>query len=294
MARPDTRPLPVRGRDNFADLLTPVRYEQAAGLAAAGRTRTSPALAGVPAGAAASLGAAAGMPPAVAQGPTASGEALPGSGAARRSLVAATVVALVCASVLLPLGGSALVLLLLIALRSADLTGHWSARRRDRQGRQAGGGAAAVAFFPWAVCRSVARFVLLAPLALLCAAAAAAVTVLVSGSSALPAAGGWAAGAFIACYCLGPGSAACRRPLGQFYGRITRSGLGTAAGFIALATLAVVAVAAVASLAPGYWPDVHLAQQLQNAPVNHPLLSHFPGSIAQVSRRLISWVGRGI
>jgi hypothetical protein len=95
----------------------------------------------------------------------------------------------------------------------------------------------------------------------------------------------------VACYCVGPGSAACRRPLGQFYGRITRSGLGAAFGFIALATLVVVAVAAAASLAPGYWPDAHLGQQLQNAPLNHPVLSHLPGNLTQVSRRLISWVG---
>jgi hypothetical protein len=115
--------------------------------------------------------------------------------------------------------------------------------------------------------------------------------VLASGTSALPRAGGWAAGAIVACYCLGPGSAACRRPLGQFYGRITRSGLGATAGFIALALLAVVTVAAATSLAPGYWPDAHLGQQLQSAPLNHPLLSHLPGNLTQVSKRVISWVG---
>jgi hypothetical protein len=292
MAWPGTMPLPANGHDNFADLLTPVSYGQAANLAPAGHTLASPALAGAAAGAGAGIATGVGGgPPLAAQAPTGRGQVLPGSGAASgaggRALVAATVIAFVAASVLLPLGGAAIALLALIALRSADLTGHWSARRRGGQG----GGAAAVAFFPWAVCRSVVRFILLAPLALLCAAAAAAVTVLASGTSALPKAGGWAAGAFIACYCLGPGSAACRRPLAQFYGRITRSGLGTTAGFVALALLAVVAVAAAASLAPGYWPYVHLSQQLQNAPVNHPLLSHLPGNFSQVSKRLISWVG---
>jgi predicted Ser/Thr protein kinase len=292
MAWPGTSPLPARGHDNFADLLTPVRYGQPADLAAAGRSRTSQAQAGVPAGAG-SIGAAVGVPGGAAarQAPMARGQALTGSGAARPWLVAATVTALVAASVLLPLGGAAVVLLLLIALSSADLTGRWSARRVGMQGRQGGGSAAAIAYFPWAVCRSVVRFVLLAPLALLCAAGAVVVTVLATGTSALPRAGAWAAGAVVACYCVGPGSAACRRPLGQFYGRITRSGLGAAAGFIALALLAVAAVAAAASLAPGYWPDAHLGQQLQNAPLNHPLLSHLPGNLTQVSKRLISWVG---
>jgi hypothetical protein len=182
LAWPGTRPLPARGQDNFDDLLPPVRYGQAADLAAAGHTRATPALAGVPSGAAASIGAAAGgRPPGpTAQAPSGRGQALPGSAAATRALVAATVVAFVAASVLLPFGGAAIALLLLLALRSADLTGRWSARRADRQGRQGGGSAAAAVFFPWAVCRSVVRFALLAPLALLCAAAAAAVTVLAS------------------------------------------------------------------------------------------------------------------
>jgi hypothetical protein len=292
MAWPGTSPMPASGRDNFADLLTPVRYGQSADRWPAGPSLTSPALAGAGgpgAGGAPAIAAGVGGPPA-AQGPTAQGQALSAGGAGGRALVAATVIAFVAASVLLPIGGAAIVLILLIALRSADVTGRWSTRRRGGQG----GGAAAIAFFPWAVCRSVVRFILLAPLALLCAAAAAAVTVLASGTSALPKAGGWAAGAFIACYCIGPGSAACRRPLGQLYGRVTRSGLGAAAGFIALALLVVVAVAASASLAPGYWPDVHLGQQLQNAPLNHPLLNHLPGNISQVSKRLISWVGHGI
>ena len=303
MAWPGTRPMPANGRDNFADLLTPVRYGQApdrpfgqptiTGPAPAGAGADGPALAGAGgAGAAGAAGIAAGVgggPP--AQGATARGQALAGSGAAGRALVASTVIAFVIASVLLPIGGAVIVLLLLIALRSADLTGRWSTRRRGGQG---GGSAAAAAFFPLAVFRSAVRFVLLAPLALLCAAAAAAVTVLAGGTSALPKAGGWAAGAFIACYCIGPGSAACRRPLRQLYGRVTRSGLGAAAGFIALALLAVVAVAAAASLAPGYWPDAHLGQELQSAPLNHPLLSHLPGNISQVSRRLISWVGHRI
>jgi predicted Ser/Thr protein kinase len=289
---PGTRPLAAAGPDNFADLLPPVRYGQRADPAAGAATLTSARPAGPPGGIAVANGAAVNGSPALQA--AGGGQAIAGAGAgpARTPLVVATIVAFIAASVLLPLGGAAIVLLLLIGLRSADLTVSWLGRRQAAQGGR--GGAAAAAFFPWAVCRSVLRFVLLSPLALLCAAAAAAIAVLASGPGALPRAGGWAAGALVACYCLGPGSAACRRPIGKLYGRMTRSGLGAAAGFIALAALAVLAVAAATSLPTGYWPYVHLGQQLQNAPLNHPLLSHLPGNVSQVGKRLISWVGHRI
>jgi hypothetical protein len=271
---PGTMPMATRGREDFADLLPPFQYGQPTG--------ANPATPGSPA-------AAAGV---VAPIPLAGGRG-GGAGAAppRGLLVAATVIALIAASILLPLGGAAIVLMFLLLVRSADLTGERLARRRSAQGPRGSDGAAAVAFFPWALCRSVIRFVLLAPLALLCATAAAALTVLATGSSDLPRAGALAVGALVACYCLGPGSAACRRPINKFYGRITRSGIGAAAGFICLAVLAVVAVLAASSLAPGYWPDAHVGQQLQHAPLSHPLLNHLPGNISQVSRRVLSWVG---
>jgi Protein kinase domain len=285
-AWPGTMPMATRGREDFADLLPPFQYTHPAGAAP---SRPAPAWQPVSAG----TGGLAGAP-----GPAGgAAAAMPRAGQradatpVRLPLVAATVVALIAASILLPLGGAAIVLLILILMRSADLTGSWLTRRRSAQGPRGSDGVAAVAYFPWALFRSAIRFVLLAPLALLFATAAAAITVLAAGSSDLPRAGGWAAGALVACYCLGPGSAACRRPIGKFYGRITRSSLGAAAGFICLAVLAVVAVLAAASLAPGYWPDAHVGQQLQNAPVNHPLLSHLPGNISQVGNRVLSWVG---
>jgi len=282
-AWPGTRPMPVRGRDDFADLLPPVHYARAADRAGSAQ---APAAA-QPAAGMGALGPASPGGAALAL-PRAGG--LASTGPATSFLVLATVIALVAGSVLLPIGGAAIVLLALIVLRSADLTAGWVSKRSTAQGRSAGYGAA-VALFPVAVLRSVLRFILLAPLALLCAVAAAAITVLASGPAHLTRAGGWAAGALIACYCLGPGSAACRRPIRKMYGRITRSPLGATAGLIGLAVLALLAVTAVASVAPGYWPDPHLGQQLQNAPLHHPLLSHLSGNLAQVGRKLVSWVG---
>jgi serine/threonine protein kinase len=297
VAWPGTMPLKVAGRDDYADLLPPVRYAQMAdppsadqrqngppsGLPLAGPFAISPVQ---PPGTLSPQAPAAGTSGSLAGGQN---PPLAGPAPARRPLVLATVVAFVAAAVALPVGGAAAVLLLLIVLRSVDLTASRLARRKTTSGRVGAG--AMAAFFPWAACRSVLRFVLLAPMALLCAAAAAAIAVLAAGPSQLPRVGGWAAGALVACYCLGPGSVACRRPISKFYGRVTRSGIGATAGFICLAVLAVLAVSAAASLAPGYWPATHLGHQLQNATLNHPLLNNLPGNLGQVSKRLISWVG---
>jgi hypothetical protein len=299
-AWPGTRPIAVRGQDDFADLLPPVRYGAPAFLAPAGAG--SPASPGLDwPGPASGRGRqpAGGLPPAIdvraralaGPGLEAAGPMVAERRPGRWPLVLATLIALIALSVVLPLAGTASALLLLICLRAADVTATWMGRRRASQGPRGRDQAAAVAFFPWAVCRSVLRFVLLAPLAALCAAAAAAVTVLAAGSSQLPRAGGLAAGALVACYCLGPGSAGCRRPISKLYGRVTRSPFGALAVFIGMAALAAVAVSAAASLMPGYWPAAHLGQQLQNATVNHPLLSHLPGNLTKVGRQIISWIG---
>jgi hypothetical protein len=281
-------PFSVRRRDDFADLLPPVDY---AALAA------RPAGAGMPAYPAGPAdGRPAGPVHGTGQMPYGAGQAgagqLGGAGPAygtsqhpaRLPLVLATVAGFIAASVLMPIAGAAIVLLLLILLRSADVTSMWRSRRVSS-------GAAAIAYFPWAVFRSVVRFVLLAPLALLCAGGVAVIAVLTSGSSELPKAGGWAAGAFVACYCLGPGSAGCRRPLNRFYGSITRSTFGAAAGFAGLAAVAAVAVAAAAALAPGYWPAAHLGQELQTASLGHSFLHHWTSSLTRAGRQFLTWAG---
>ncbi len=283
-AWPGTRELAARpGSESYADLLPPVRYEPPGVLAAAGPAAAGPY----------PVAGGAQRPPTL-QPQSRSAAAAAQSRPARLPLVLATLAGLVAASILLPVAGAAVVLAALVTLRASDLTASWLARGRagsDRSGRSA---ARAVIFFPWAVCRSVVRFVLLAPMALLCAAGAAAIAVLAAGPADLPRAGGWAAGALVACYCIGPGSAGCRRPISRFYGRVTKSPFGAAAGFIAVAAVAVVAITAAASRTPGYWPEPQLGHQLQAAAVHHPLLSQLPGSLGQVGRRLLSWMGHGL
>jgi hypothetical protein len=275
--------MPVRGREDFADLLPAVRYGQPAVLVGPpGLLSGQPA---APSGAPAGPGAGE-RPQARGQQPGSPG--LPATSTPSRfPLVLATMLGLVAMSVLLPIAGVAVALAGLVLLRAADLTAQRLSRRRAGPGRRPSDAASAAAFYPWAVVRSVLRFVLLAPVALLCAGAAAALAVLAAGPGQLPRAVGYAAGALVACYGLGPGSAPCRRPLNKFYGRVTRSAPAAVLGSVGLAAVAIAVIGAAVTLAPGYWPAAHLGNQLQAAASTHPAL----GNVADVGRRLIHWLG---
>jgi hypothetical protein len=267
---PGTRPMAVQPVENFSDLLPPVRYDR-------------PALAA----SAVALPGASGRvaPPEVAS-------AAPAAAATGRlPLVLATAAALVALSVLLPIAGAAAALAVLILLRAGDITTRWLGRRRGRQGRRPSDSLTATLFFPWAVCRSVLTSVLLAPLALLCAIAAAVLAVLAFGPGQLPRAGAYAAGALVACYCLGPGSSPCRRPLNSFYSRLTRTVPAALLGSIGAAAIAIAVIAAAATLTPGFWPADHLGNQLQAARFTHPVVGQLSGNVADVGRRLLHWLG---
>ena len=331
---PATKPIAVQSKDDFADLLTPVKYGQRGGPAAVnamGQPGTGLGLASMPPGGPGQMapGMAQGMAPGMASGQawppavpwTASPGLVPGGAGqpgwprpgaqpeagfqpgvgpgtaaqpapARRLLVLATLAGLVAVSVLLPVAGAAAALAALVLLRASDVTTGWLGKRRARQGRRRIDPVSATVFYPWAVFRSVLSSLLLAPLALLCAAAAAVLAVLALGPNQLPKASGYAVGALVACYCVGPGSRACRRPLSKFYGRITRSAPAAVIGSIGLAAIVAAVVAAAATLAPGFWPADHLGNQLQAATLTHPGFHHVPGNVAESGRRFARWFGR--
>jgi hypothetical protein len=196
--------------------------------------------------------------------------------------------ALIGLSVLLPLAGAAAALAGLVLLRAADLTGARLVKRRTGQGARPADAVTAAVFYPWAMVRTVLRFIMLAPVALLFAAAAAVLAVLATGPGDLPRVASCAAGAFVASYCLGPGSAGCRRPLGRFYGRVITSAPAVALGCVGLAVIAIAVGAAAAMRAPGYWPAVHLGTQLQTAANSHPTLTN----VADVGKHLVDWFKR--
>jgi predicted Ser/Thr protein kinase len=288
-AWPGTRPIAVASaaaaRDDYADLLTPVRYRQdpeMPGMLASGAAWPPNSL---PPG---SPGSAA--PRSAPDGSAAQARAVPAAGPLRSLLVLATLAALVAVSVLLPIAGAVVALAVLLLLRAADMTTGWLARRRSRQGPRSSDAASATAFFPLAVGRSVLTSVLLVPAALLCAAIAAVLAVLATGPAQLPKVGSYAVGALIACYCIGPGSHACRRPLRSFYGRVTESVPSAIIGSLGVAALAVAMIVAAATMAPGYWPDVHLGNQLQTATLAHPGVGRLPGNLGSLGGRLFQWL----
>jgi hypothetical protein len=321
---PGTRPIAVQPADDFADLLTPVRYDQpraAAGASGLGQPGAgfglAPAASGLPgriipdrawpggagpwpppAGPLGTGTGQAGQPGVSARPGTGhpGGVSRPGAGPqgtpARLPLVLATLAGLVAISMLLPVAGAAAALAALVLLRAGDVTTRWLGRRRARKGRKGSDVISATIFYPWAVCRALLSSLLLAPLALLCAAGAVVLAVLALGPNQLPRVGGYAAGALVACYCLGPGSKACRRPLSGFYGRITRSVPAAVLGSIGLAAIAAAAIAAAATMTPGFWPADHLGNQLQAATLSHPGLNHLPGNVAEVGRRFVRWLGQ--
>lgn len=317
---PGTRPIAVPGYDDFADLLPPVRYlpagsqvpalaAPAAGLAGAAPAGTAQIAAGSAPGGTAWPGADGWPGPGTSPGwdqvpepgePGAAGQGRagavppdrrPASAGAGRLAVLAAVTSLVAVSVLLPIAGAVAALALIVALRAADHTTNWLDRRRARQGARRSDPAVAIAFYPLAVCRSALAVLFLAPFALLSAAVVALVAVLADGPAQLPRVGGYAVGAFIASYCIGPGSRACRRPLRRGFDRLSQAGPAAVIGALGAAAMAAGFVAAAATMNPGYWPDVHLGSQLQSAAFAHPAFSHLPGSVTGIGRRLVRWLG---
>ncbi len=285
-AWPDTRAISSPAPDDFADLLPPVRYAPPAAAGGVAQLAT-------PGSAAAAAFSGPDPAPAGPAGPAAAGygtRAEPGP--ARRPLVFSTLAALVAASMLLPVAGAIVALALLILLRATDVTTGWLARRRSARGPRPSDPVAATAFYPLAVCRSVLRFLLISPLALLCGACAALLAVLAAGSASLPRAGGYAVGAIVACYCVGPGSVACRRPLSKFYGAVTRTPSAAVLSTVGVVALAAVVVAAAATALPAYWPDAHLGNQLHTTTILHPGLNHLTGNVAELGRKLAHWLGQ--
>lgn len=294
---PSTRPLAVQSKDNYADLLPPVRYDQPAALGLAAATRGVPGQV-VPAPAAppvipwqgrspAATGARGVGPPAIGAAPGAAAQPV----LARRLLMLATFAALVALAIMLPIAGGVAALAVVVLLRATDGTTSWLSRRRGRTGPRSSDPISVALFYPWAVCRAALACLALAPLALLFAAAAAVLAVLALGPDQLPRASGYVAGAIIACYCIGPGSSPCRRPLSRFYGRVTQSVPGAVFGSVGVAAVAIAAIVAAARLAPGFWPAQHLGNQLQNAPFTHPTVGHLSVNVANVGRRLLHWLG---
>ena len=217
--RPGTRELPVSPPpagwnlvrpgagspvgDGFADLLPPVSY--------------SPLPVGI--GPAQANGALPATKAKARAGQAASGQSHAGY---RRVLSLITMAIAVAASVVLPIAGVVVSLLVVVLLRAADLSHSALTRRRSERGTRASDLPVMIIKSPWAVVRAVLGCLLLAPLALTAGAVTAAVTIIADHASPLPTAGAYAAGAFVAFYGFGPGSGTPRRQLGRLFGAVAR------------------------------------------------------------------------
>jgi hypothetical protein len=143
---------------------------------------------------------------------------------------------------------------MIVLLRTADRA-HWGlTRRRSARGTRASDVPVMVAAAPWSLFRALVSTVLLAPLALTCAAAAAAVTIIAMHANPYRTAGAYAAGAFVACYGFGLGSGKPRRQLGRLYGVVARHRFPAALTVILLGVLAVGMAGAAATRPHLLWP----------------------------------------
>jgi len=236
-----TRPRPATRRSSavarpggFADVLPPVQYAAPAAPAARqAADGTAPAAAG-------------------AAGPTAKSDA-PAPGV-RGLLALLTMVIAVAASVMFPVAGAIAATGMIVSLRAADRAHGSLIRRRAERGARASDVPLTLVTAPWTLIRALFSSLLLAPLALACAAAAAAVTIAAGHTHSYQAAGAYAAGAFVAFYAFGLGSAKPRRQLGRIFGGVARGRLPAALAVVMVTVLAVAVAGAAATRPHDIWP----------------------------------------
>ncbi len=192
-------------------------------------------------------------------------------------LVLATMVIAVCVAVVLPVAGTLLALAMLTLLRAGDLA-HRGADQR--------GAVMNVAAFPFFVTRSLIGTLLQAPLALVAAAAAAGVTYLTVPGSSLAHAMSYSAGALVACYAYGPGSAKARRQLNRVFSAMVRSPGVRAVALLVLGALAIAAIGTAMTSPAAFWPLGAPTGPLVHLPA-FPGLGHLPGVFGHLPRHFL-------
>jgi Protein kinase domain len=162
--------------------------------------------------------------------------------------------AAIALAVLLPVAGTVLVLAALALLRAVDTAQAALAGRRSLYGARLTDILVMIAAAPWTVVRAVVKTALLVPLALPLAVPAAVAAVVFDRAGTLPAAGSWAAGAAVLCYCFGPGSGTPKRQLRRMSAALFRTRSAMAVGWISSLCLASAFVSLAISEPPLIWP----------------------------------------
>jgi len=160
----------------------------------------------------------------------------------------------VALAIALPVIGTLLSLAGITLLRAADKAESALDARRSAYGARATDILVVIISAPWTVVRAVLTTAVLAPLAIVIAALAAGASVIVGHTTSLPDAGSWAAGAAVAWYAVGPGSAGPRRQLRRMATGIIRTRATMLVGLVATWCLALATASSALSQAPDLWP----------------------------------------
>jgi hypothetical protein len=261
-------PSPIRPAE-YAHLLPPVQYAPAAQSRPAAAAPYGSVQGAGYAGAAARSGDTGAVRPAP---PT------PQAGSAQRAqpsslLGLAAMVIAIAVSVVLPVAGTIGALAVITLLRAGDRAQSALTVRRSVRGPSAADIVVGVLTAPWAIARSVLTTVLVAPLAALVAAVVFVGTLVMTTAGSTSIAGAYAAGAAVALYGIGPGSAGPRREMNRLFRAVARTRGSSAVVTLVMFCLAAAAVAVAAANPPLYWPSLNF--MLPHLPNVNTLL-HLP------------------
>ena len=203
-------------------------------------------------------------------------------------LVIATVAMAVAISVMAPIIGTGISLVVLVALRAATITARQLSKRRAADGRRASNPLLAVALYPVAAVRALIGLLLSAPLAVLACCVAAGIAIIIIPVHPLPQAVAFGAGALVAVVGLGPGSSNSRQALASAYTSAARS-----ATLLTIAYAGVLAIAVWAGLtawyqspAPAYWPVHGLHAQLLHFPTIRAMLTDVRHNLLSLAHQI--------
>jgi serine/threonine protein kinase len=202
-------------------------------------------------------------------------------------IIAAIIVIAIALSVLLPVAGLVLSLVVITLLRAADYAGSALVLRRSSRGVRPSDILVMVITAPWTVARALLTTAALAPIAAAVGLAAAVASVVLLRTHTVAAAGAWAAGAVVAWYAAGPGSRRPRRQLGRVVGTMVRSQTVLVVGLVACWALAIAAVLQATSQPPLYWPADTMTPHLPSISsfftrTEHSLLGNTTGMIPRI------------
>ena len=215
------------------------------------------------------------------------GAGQPGRRRARGVFVVAAVLVGAGLSVILPVLGTLAALAVLVSLRGVDLSQRRLARRRATRGARAFDPVVTAAFYPVMLTWSVITSLLLAPIALTAAGIAAGITIIAVPVNPLPRAAAYAAGALVACYGLGPGSAGSRRQLGRLFEAVGRSRSAAVVAVAGVSALALAAISAAVSQLPVYWPLHHIGTPGGNLHALAMVVQHARTAVIRLADRVV-------